>query len=44
MAFCNALLLTQGKDRALVFISAVIKVGDRAVATANGVWKILGES
>jgi acyl-coenzyme A thioesterase PaaI-like protein len=31
------------RTRALVFMSAELKVGDRVVATANGVWKTLGK-
>jgi acyl-coenzyme A thioesterase PaaI-like protein len=31
------------RTRALVFMSAELKVGDRLVATANGVWKTLGK-
>src|SRR5262249_18922327 len=32
------------KTRPLVFMSAELKVGERVVATANGVWKTLGEN
>jgi acyl-coenzyme A thioesterase PaaI-like protein len=39
-AYCSVLR----KTRALVFMSAEFKVGDRVVATANGVWKTLGAS
>jgi uncharacterized protein (TIGR00369 family) len=39
-AYCNVVR----KTRALVFMSAELKVGDRVVATANGMWKTLGES
>ena len=31
------------RTRALVFMSGELKVGTRVVATANGVWKTLGE-
>jgi acyl-coenzyme A thioesterase PaaI-like protein len=31
------------RTRALMFMSAELKVGDRVVATAKGLWKILGE-
>jgi hypothetical protein len=31
------------RTRALVFMSAELVVGDRLVATANGVWKTLGK-
>ena len=31
------------RTRALVFMSGELKVGDRLVATANGVWKTLGK-
>ena len=32
------------RTRALVFMSAELVVGERIVATANGVWKTLGKS
>jgi acyl-coenzyme A thioesterase PaaI-like protein len=32
------------RTRSLIFMSGEITVGDRVVATANGVWKTLGKS
>ena len=32
------------RTRSLIFMSGEIMVGDRVVATANGVWKTLGKS
>jgi hypothetical protein len=32
------------RTRALIFMSAELTVGERVVATANGVWKALGKS
>ena len=32
------------RTRSLVFMSAELAVGDRVVATANGVWKTLGKN
>jgi uncharacterized protein (TIGR00369 family) len=42
--FVEAQCTVVRKTRALVFMSAELKVGDRVVTTANGVWKTLGES
>lgn len=32
------------RTRSLIFMSGEVSVGDRVVATANGVWKTLGKS
>jgi acyl-coenzyme A thioesterase PaaI-like protein len=31
------------KTRSLLFMASQLKVGERIVATASGIWKILGE-
>src|ERR1051326_5960863 len=42
-AFVEAKCRVVRRTRALVFMSAELVVGDRMVATANGVWKTLGK-
>jgi acyl-coenzyme A thioesterase PaaI-like protein len=41
--FVEARCTVVRRTRALVFMSAELIVGERVVATANGVWKTLGK-
>jgi acyl-coenzyme A thioesterase PaaI-like protein len=41
--FVEAKVRVVRRTRALIFMSGEFMVGDRTVATANGVWKALGE-
>jgi acyl-coenzyme A thioesterase PaaI-like protein len=42
--FVEATCRVVRRTRALIFMSAELTVGERVVATANGVWKALGKS
>jgi len=42
--FVEATCRVVRRTRALIFMSGELTVGERVVATANGVWKALGKS